>query len=107
MVALRTGLELVKGLRYKLRMMGVPLGVGNDEPTSVFCDNQSVVTSSSVPESTLAKKHLGICYHAVRESVAAGILRIAHIDGKENPADCLTKLLTAAIKKKHVGKILY
>ena len=102
-VALRTGTEMIKALRYKLRMMGIPI----DGSTSVFCDNKSVVTSSSVPESTLSKKHLGICYHAVRESVAAKIIRICHIDGKSNLADCLTKLLTVAIKRTHVGKILY
>ena len=54
-----TGMDITKGLRYKLRMMGVPI----DGPTSVFCDNKSVVTSNSVSNLTLAKKHLGICYH--------------------------------------------
>ena len=51
-VALRIATELVQGLRYKLRMMGVPL----DGPTSVYCDNESVTKNASVPESTLSKK---------------------------------------------------
>ena len=67
----------------------------------------SVVTSTSVPTSTLSKKHLGICYHAVREEVAAGVHRITHIAGAHNLADVLTKLLTAAVKKPIIGKILY
>jgi hypothetical protein len=103
MVALRTGMEMVKGLRYKLRMMGIPI----EGSTSVFCDNKSVVTSTSVPESTLNKKHLGICYHSVREAIAARIMRVTHIDGKFNLADCLTKLLAAAVKRPHIERILY
>jgi hypothetical protein len=58
-VAMRVATELIEGLRYKLRMFGIPI----DGPTDVLCDNQSVVTNSSVPESTLSKKHNSICYH--------------------------------------------
>ena len=94
---------MIKGLRYKLRMMGIPI----DGSTSVFCDNKSVVTNASVPESTLNKKHLEICYHAIREAVAARVMRICHIDSKENLADCLTKLLVAAMKRPHIERILY
>ena len=96
-------MDLTKGLRYKLIMMGIPI----DGPTSVFCDNKSVVTSMYVPTLTLAKKHLGICYHAVRESVAVGIHRIAHISGESNPGGVLTKLLAAVVKRPHTGRKLY
>ena len=97
MVALRTGVEMIKGIRYKLQIMGIPI----DGSTSVFCDNKSVVTNASMPELTLNKKHLGICYHAVMEAVAAKIMRICHIDGKQ------TKLLVAAVKRPHIEPILY
>ena len=70
-VALRTLLGLVKDLRYKLRMLGVPL-VG---PAVVFGDNKSVINGASIPEAKLSKKHLGICYHAIREASAAGVCR--------------------------------
>ena len=98
-----TGMDITKGLRYKLRMMGVPI----DGPTSVFCDNKSVVTSNSVSNLTLAKKHLGICYHQVRESVATSIHWILHISGEFNPVDVRTKIFTAAVKRTHIGRILY
>ena len=75
-------MHLTKDLRYNLRMMGVPI----DVPMFVFCDNKSVVTSTSVPASTLAKKNLGICFHAVREVAAVVIHRIAHISGEFNPS---------------------
>jgi hypothetical protein len=50
-VALKTAVEIIIGLRYKLRMFGVPLA----GPTNVFCDNQSVVHKASTPETTLTK----------------------------------------------------
>jgi hypothetical protein len=78
-----------EALRYKLRMMGVPI-VG---PTNGFCDNKSVVTNSVTPQSTLSKKHNAIAYHKVRESVAAEAIRIAHEKGDDNLSDVLTKFL--------------
>ena len=50
-----------QGLLYKLRMFGVPI---NNEAT-VFCDNESVVKSSTFPESTLKKKHVSIAFHRI------------------------------------------
>ena len=78
-------------LRYKLRMFGVPV----DGPADVYCNNAGVVKNASVPESMLSKKHNAINYHAVREAVAAGILRVGKEDGETNLADLLTKILTA------------
>jgi hypothetical protein len=69
-VALRIATETIKALRYKLRMMGIPL----DGPANVLVDNDSVVKNSTIPLSTLQRKHNSIRYHCVRESVAAGIL---------------------------------
>ena len=76
-VALKIATEMVKALRYKLRMFGVPI----DGSTDVFCDNKSVVTNSSIPSSVLNKKHNSICYHRVREAQAAGTIRVGWIQG--------------------------
>jgi hypothetical protein len=62
-----------KGLRYKLRSMGVPIS----GPSYVYCDNNSVVCNTTAPESTLKKKSNAIAYHCVRESVACGEMIIA------------------------------
>jgi hypothetical protein len=95
--------EMLEGLRYKLRMMGVPI----DEPTNTFCDNKSVVTNTTVPTSTLKKEHNSIAYHRVREAVAASILRIAKVHTTENLADLLTKLLSGIQLKSLIQKILW
>ena len=51
-VAMKTGVEALRGIRYKLRMMGVPL----TGPTYIYSDNMSVIYNTSRPESTLKKK---------------------------------------------------
>jgi len=38
-------------------------------------------------------KHIDICYHRIRESVAKGNVELFFIDGAENPANLLTKNL--------------
>lgn len=96
-VALRIAVELIEALRYKLRMMGVPL----DGPANVFGDNKSVITNASVPSSTLSKKHNAICYHRVREAVAAKTIRITHI------LSMLTKSLNGCKLHETCKKILY
>lgn len=90
--ALRIATELIESLRYKLRMFGVPI----DGPASVFCDNESVYKNTTIPESTLKKKHHSIAYHRCREAVAAGTIRVAKQGTTKNLADLFTKVLTAA-----------
>jgi hypothetical protein len=66
--------EICEGLRYKLRMMGVPL----DGHTHVKADNMSVVKNTSNPESMLKKKSNSIAYHYVRERAAAGDIVVSY-----------------------------
>ena len=88
--AMKTALEMIEGLRYKLRMMGIPI----DGPANVFCDNEAVYKNTSIPESVLKKKHHSIAYHKCREAVAAGTMRIAKQGTEKNLADLFTKVLT-------------
>jgi hypothetical protein len=101
--ALKTAVEMIKGLRYKLRMMGVEI----DGPTQVRVDNQSVVKNSSLPESTLKKKSHSIAYHYVRENVANGTIRIGYESTTTNLADCLSKPQSGAKRRELVSQILY
>ncbi len=102
-IAMRTCVEMLEALRYKLRMMGIPI----DRASNVFCDNNSVVTNSTVPTSTLKKKHNSIAYHRVSEAVAAQILQIAKVHTSENLADLLTKPLSGISLKNLIQKILW
>ena len=101
-IALKTATELIEGLMYKLRMFGVPI----DGPARVFCDNESVVKSSTYPESSLKRKHCSIAYNKVREAVAAGKLLIYYESTTTNLADLFTKVLSHAKRLPLVQAIL-
>ena len=88
-VAGRIAVEKIMEYRYKLRMMGIKI----TQPSVLLIDNQSVLCNTTLPSSTLKKKHNAIAYHKVREAVAAGIVKPAYIRSKENRADILTKPL--------------
>ncbi len=65
-VAMKQATEYIRGLRYKLRMMGITV----DEPAFVFGDNQSVLANTTALGSTLKKKSNAIVYHFVCEGCA-------------------------------------
>ena len=86
---MKTGVEALRGIRYKLFMMGVPL-IG---PTYLCGDNMSVIYNTSRPESTLKKKSNYICYHTVREAVASGEYLTTNCKTGDNYFDMMTKVL--------------
>ena len=84
-------MEAIRGLRYKLRMFGIP--IRDEGPAHVFCDNKSVVTNCSRVESVLNKKHALVAYHAVRWAVAAREIILGWIFTDFNLVDALTRAL--------------
>ena len=80
-VALRISTEIIEALRYKLIFFGILV----EGPAKVFCDNMSVVKSSSIPALVLNKGQNAICYHMVREAQDAGILWVGWFPGDFNP----------------------
>ena len=103
LVATRIAIELVQELRYKLRMLGVPI----DRSTTMYGDNMAVVLNTTVPSSQLKKKHNAIAYHRVREAIAAQIVRFAHIPSTMNIADILTKPLPVDTFQRLVTPVLF
>jgi hypothetical protein len=101
-VALQICKEFIVAMRYKLRMFSIPI----EGPANVFCDNHGVVKNMSMRELTLMKKHNAIDYHAVREAVAAGILRVGKEDGEMNLADLLTKVIISDCWTEEMGFLL-
>ncbi len=102
-VAMKHGIEMLRGLRYKIRMMGILL----PGPTYIYGNNKSQVTNSSRPEFTLKKKCNSICYHAIRELVAMGETLLMHIRTGENLADFLTKTTSGAKYRKLVSGVVH
>ena len=95
--------EYLRGLRYKLRMMGVPI----DGPAYVMGDNQSVLCNTSMPESTLKKKSNSIAYHFVREGVTRGEWVTGYIKTDVNIADVLTKPLPGPRRKELLKLVMF
>lgn len=100
---MKTAVEQVEALRYKLRMMGVPI----DGPANLYCDNESVFKNAAFPESVLRKKHNSIAYHKSRESQAGGAVHVAWVPGSKNIADLFTKVLPGPTLRELVSMILY
>jgi hypothetical protein len=99
----RQATEQILDIRYTLRMMGIPI----DGPSWLFGDNQSVITSSTIPTSTLNKRHNALSYHRVRECIAMAIIYFLHIEGKNNPSDVLTKFLGYAKLRPLIQPLLF
>ena len=59
-IAMKTACDYVRGLRYKLRMMGIRV----DEPTYIYGDNQSVLANTSNVKSRLGIE-VEVCGHRV------------------------------------------
>jgi hypothetical protein len=102
-IALKTAIDQIDALRYKLRMFGIPL----NGPTSVFCDNEAVVLNATHAASTLQRKHTSIAYHRCREAQAAGYVQIGFEEGRFNPADILTKLLPGPKMRALLRRLFY
>jgi hypothetical protein len=56
-------------------------------------DNQSVITSSTIPNSSWNKRHNAIYYHRVREAIASKVMYFLHVPGVYDPANFLMKAL--------------
>ena len=101
---MKQGMGAVRGLRYKLRMVGVWIS----GPTYVYGNNMLVIHNTQHPEPTLKKKSNSICYHTMLESVAMGESLSGHIPTVENCADLATKIIPGRQKRDHlVGKLLF
>ena len=103
-IAMKTCCEYLRGLRYKLRMMGIPC----DYPSYILGDNQSVLVNATKPFSVLKKKSCSIAYHYVREGVAKNEWRAAYVSTHDNLADILTKPLPGGEKRtKFIRMVLH
>ena len=101
-VAMKQACEYSRGLRYKLRMMGIKV----NEPTFMFGDNKSVLYNTKSPGSTLKNKSNAIAYHFVIEGVARDEWKTAYVCSDDNVADMLTNPLSGPKRVKFVRMIL-
>lgn len=89
LIAARIDVEMIIEVRYKLRMLGVPI----KKPSVLIGTIMTVVVSITSLLSISKKKHNAIAYHNVREAIAAEICNFTHIDIKLSIADILNNSL--------------
>ena len=85
-VAAKTATEQIMDIRQTLRYLGAPIGV----KSFLFGDNRSVVTSVTLPHSTLTKIHNILTFHRVREAIAAKLMDFYWIQSAYNLSDMLS-----------------
>ena len=95
-IAMKHFCEYIRGLRYKLRMMGIPC----EGPVFIQCGNQYVLANTTILNSKLNKKNQSIAYHFVREGADRDEWRTTYVNTHNNEADLLTKLLPSGEKRK-------
>ena len=81
--AMKPATEYVKGFRYKLIMMGIPV----EDPTFIFGNNHSMLANTTMPESMLKKKTQSIAHQLVQEGCA-------HDEGEMHTSALTIMLLT-------------
>ena len=94
-VTTKQGIDALRDLRYKLRMMGIPI-LG-----------PSYIYNTSKPVSVLRKKSNSVCYYAICELVAMGEFLVGHIPNKDNVAHLMTQVLYGQILKYLLSNILH
>ena len=87
LVATKTATEQIMDVRQTLRYLGAPIG----SKSFLFGDNTSVVTSATLPHSTLTKHHNILTFHTVREAIAAKLMAFYWIQSAYNLSDKISK----------------
>ena len=82
-VAAKTATEQIMDIRQTLSYLGVPIGV----KSFLFGDNRSVITSVTLPHSTLTKRHNILEFQRVREAIAAKLMAFYWIQSPYNLSD--------------------
>ena len=89
LTVMKNAVEIIKELRYKLYMFGVPI----NGSTNIFCDNEMLYVKNTRPESTLSNKHNIISYHRARYLVAEVTVRFSKEHTLTDLADLFTKTM--------------
>ncbi|GJW02077.1 retrotransposon protein, putative, ty1-copia subclass [Tanacetum coccineum] len=71
------------------------------DPTEIFCDNESMVALTKEPKDHGKSKHIERKYHFVRSKVEEGHVIVKHIRSEDNPADPFTKALAKSRHDEH------
>jgi hypothetical protein len=93
---MKQGVGVIEGLRYKLRMMGIPL----DGHAHVKADNIHVSDQEfQFDRVNVEEEGNSIAYHYVRERAASGAIVVSYEPTETNRTDMLTKTQSGPTRK--------
>lgn len=87
----------VRQLLYELKL---PI----KKPTTIHCDSKSAISIGTKPSFSQKSKSIRLHYHITRSEIGKSIV-LKYIQGKDNPADILTKPVPSAVHNKHSNKM--
>ena len=67
------------------------IGLGGEEPTSIWFDNLGAITLSNDSTYHARMKHINVIYHFIHKKVASNEAVLTYVQSKENLADLMTK----------------
>lgn len=67
----------------------------------LYCDSSGCIQNLKNPLNSRHAKHLAICLHHARQSIALGHVDMKYISSEQNVADVLTKPLVPVLFKRH------
>ena len=94
-----------KHARY-LRSVLNDLGLHQDRPTPLYCDNKSAINMINARRPTERARHILIQYFAIQDWKENGDIVMHHIPGIINPSDDLTKPLGWVLHARHCCRTL-
>ncbi|KAI0529694.1 hypothetical protein KFK09_002249 [Dendrobium nobile] len=78
-----------------LRRLMADFHVPRSQATSIFCDNISTLTLAHNPVFHARTKHIEIDHHFISDRIRHNTIDVSHISSLDQPADILTKPLSA------------
>jgi hypothetical protein len=96
-VAICSASQEVAWLRNVLCELGIP----QDSPTTVHCDNTGAIAFCQDEGNHTKMKHIAIRESFVKEAVGSGVINPVHVRTQDNPADIFTKALGPTLFRKH------
>lgn len=81
------------------------IGFGQNQGTTMLCDNLSTVRWVKNPQQHHKTKHINKKLHFVRESQRLGDIQLDHVSGEDELADVLTKPLSAIKFNSNIARL--
>ena len=82
------------------------LGIAQVRAPIVHCDNQATIAAFNSEEATKRSRYVRAAYHYTKSEYLNSNILLKFVDGKENPADVLTKVVAKNVFLKHVDNLV-